>query len=231
MKVRITQIPDRYRPGIDILVSLTDEQFSESRRALDQAPPALRTTGLISSIGPLVPSIDENDLEEIIEALVSLYMVRESFRLTDEDLVTSITDIISTRDYEPQHAPEAVQRFRTRCIELLGYNGNLGVAAKAIEVLIDHEHAFCRARILTDMRPVFHDRVEDGPAAFVIVHNLKIQYHEGVQHKEFFVALDTSDIRSLRTLLDRADKKASSLKATLTDKNVPYLDADGEETT
>jgi hypothetical protein len=50
----------------------------------------------------------------------------------------------------------------------------------------------------------------------VIVHLLKLGYHSAAQkHQEFFVSLDSDDLRTLRNLIDRAEAKSKSLKASL----------------
>ena len=51
------------------------------------------------------------------------------------------------------------------------------------------------------------------PNAAVVVHTLKLMYHSGDEHDEFFIALDINDVRELRELLNRAEKKDQVLQA------------------
>jgi len=53
---------------------------------------------------------------------------------------------------------------------------------------------------------------------------LKIHFHKGNRHEEFFVALDTNDVRTLRAVLDRAEKKEAALRALLQTSGITYLD-------
>ena len=112
--------------------------------------------------------------------------------------------------------------LRQRLAKLLGYENSLGVTSKALDVMTEHERILCGARIVTDIRPVF-GRPTDKPTAAVIVHNLKISYHQDDEHREFYVALDTEDVVRLRTLLERAEMKAQSLEALLQRAATPYL--------
>jgi len=82
-------------------------------------------------------------------------------------------------------------------------------------------------RILTDVRPVFEPSApEAAPAGAVIVHTLKISYRGDNSAKDFFVALDSEDVRQLTEQLERARSKAESLKSVLKAAEVPYIDAE-----
>ena len=91
--------------------------------------------------------------------------------------------------------------------------------------MTEHAHVFCNARILSDIRPVFAESADSASAA-VVIHNLQIGFHEGGTgpHKEFYVALDTGDLRKLKELIVRAEKKDIALQTMLKSSNVPYLD-------
>jgi hypothetical protein len=80
----------------------------------------------------------------------------------------------------------------------------------------DVERAFCDARILTDLRPIFGGEV-DAPKAMIIVHTLKLSYHDAAtgKHEELFVAIDDEDIEKLKRILERAERKAKSLVSRL----------------
>ena len=58
---------------------------------------------------------------------------------------------------------------------------------------------------------------------------LKLAYHEAAESKEFYVALDTEDVRLLRDLLDRAIAKEAKLKATLSQSKFPYIGDNTED--
>jgi hypothetical protein len=104
----------------------------------------------------------------------------------------------------------------------------LSITMKAMGVVLNQERVFLQSQILTDIRPVFDqtgDAVDSVDAA-VIVHNLRIHYLVDSDHKDFYVALDTSDIQSIREMLDRAEAKAECLKRLLKNSGVSYLEAE-----
>lgn len=100
----------------------------------------------------------------------------------------------------------------------------MGTAAKAGYILTQHERIFVGARILTDLRPIFHQNVSEKPGAAVIIHMLKIMQRDN--HKNYqdqYFALDSNDIRSLKALIDRALKKEESLRDAMKDSGVVIL--------
>ena len=99
----------------------------------------------------------------------------------------------------------------------------LRLTSKALEVLTEEEHVFYSARIITDIRPIFSEDATTITAS-VVVHNLRIHFGKDSAHKNFYVALDTSDIAKLRDVLDRADAKSVALQGLLKKFSVSYID-------
>ena len=66
---------------------------------------------------------------------------------------------------------------------------------------MDRERSMLTAKILTDLRYAFKHDVEQEPYGAVVMHTLKLSYHEEGEHREFLLALDDEDIRSLRSIL------------------------------
>ena len=111
--------------------------------------------------------------------------------------------------------PAGREQFKRKIVTLMGA-GVLGIASKIVDLRTEDERVFCTGRILTDLRPVFGSRLEDGPQGMIVVHLLKLSYHSAAdKHQEFYVSLDSDDLQTLRTLIDRAEAKAKSLSASL----------------
>ena len=78
-------------------------------------------------------------------------------------------------------------------------------------------------KILTDVRYVFQTNPEEEPFGAVIVHTLKLSYHENDDHKDFYIAMDDDDLIKIRDVLDRADAKANILASKLENAKISYL--------
>jgi len=214
--VAFIKVPDRYRDGLAEIARLSEGSFSEVYEALAKAPRETSSqTELADRVSEEVGSVGRDQVKNLIAALTSLYQVRGRAGVSSEKLATEIYDAI-VREGSDLVRKEDAGEFRSRLEKFLGLDSLNVVASKAKELQTDVERAFCEARILTDLRPVFGSTVE-APIAMVIVHTLKLAYHDAAtgNHEEIFVALDGGDIEKLKAVLERAEKKAKSLAARL----------------
>ena len=90
----------------------------------------------------------------------------------------------------------------------------LPTVTKAAELLNERERVYCDGKILTDVRPVFKVKVEEGVDAAFILHTLRIAYHdEKGEFSEFFLSIDSASLDELQALITRAKAKEQQLKA------------------
>ena len=112
--------------------------------------------------------------------------------------------------------------FIQRLASLLVLDSLNTTALKAKELQLESERTFCEARIITDIRPVFGDNIDEAPT-IMIVHTLKIGFHVP-EHKDMYVALDAADIIGLKKTLGRAEEKANKLKTILDAAGIRSID-------
>jgi len=88
--------------------------------------------------------------------------------------------------------------------------------------MTDQDRVFCNARILSDIRPVFYylPRIGFGGC---YVHTLRIGFHQDDKHQDFYFALDGSDLKALKEIILRAEKKTKALEAILEKSNTKCL--------
>jgi len=107
----------------------------------------------------------------------------------------------------------------------LALNDTVGVAAKAGPVMTEHERIFEDARILTDVRLIFHPDLSEKPSTAVVVHMLRLTTRDMLGHRQAqYFALDSNDIRFMQQLLDRAIKKEETLKQLMKSSTVEIIE-------
>lgn len=205
-------IPKEDRRGLAILRQIPDKAFHSIMLKLDRSPGS----------SPKIDSLSAKDSELLFDAIKTLYRVHAHHdEISLDEFVSDICEALRelselSIDQEP--------RFRDRLEKVLKIDA-LRIAAKAISIGHEYEHLFCRARIITDARPVYGDNVSESPAAMVVTHHLKITYHGAPSElKEIFIGLGSEDIRELRTVLDRAEEKAKSLQAAFGAAKLKFID-------
>lgn len=213
-------IPEKYRQGVFKLSKLDDRTVKEIHSALSTL---IAASGESSKTAVnAVSSISETnkaDFIQIAESLVAMSYVKAGADVSLQEFVNDVSDAMENLDQIEFRVPLAQrERFKETLTTLLGAD-EFALSSKVHDLQTDDERTFCRARILTDMRPVFGPKVEDAPHGFVVTHLLKLGFHSASErhHDEFYVALDADDLRTLRGVLDRAEAKSRSLRAHLKD--------------
>ena len=217
------QIPDKFKPGFELLVRIESKTVEKLMAALSQALPFLRIEDLASAVASRVQVLTEEEVGEIMEAVISLYNLRDYSGASIDELTEGISQAFEEDEQLPHISEEEKQEFERRLASFLNLDGVLSVTSKAINVVRDHERIFTGSRILTDMRPIFGSDLEKAPAGVAIVHMLKIEYGDLQGEHEFFVALNAIDLEQLRQQLDKANKKAKSIGMMLNKVNISHL--------
>ena len=144
---RIT-IPQRNRAGLSKFLALSAEAFDNLLNALASQRPKLdlpqRATEEIKLSGT-----SKSELDEIINAIVSLSVVRWSRDIPVETFINDVSDAIGTFDSAGTSA-ESKQRLR-KILDL----DTLAITSKAITIFTDYQRILHASKILTDLRYVF----------------------------------------------------------------------------
>jgi uncharacterized protein (DUF1778 family) len=223
--MKILEIPERYYPGIQQLINITEETSKNLIDALKDLPPSANVARLAVAVQSKVDELEIEDVFHILDVITALYiLMSDRGDSSPKELSEEIAKaVLESDNFNDINNGESVQHFKERLVEFLEESEVLGITSKASDVMYDHERIFRCSRILTDIRPVFKVNEEDVPAAAGIVHYLKIQYQGLSGEEEFFVGMDEQDIEQLLEQLERALRKAKTLKLILKKADVPFL--------
>jgi hypothetical protein len=198
---------------------------AQERAGLLQTVSTLTPTLDLEEIGKSLSansSIDSDTASGILDVLVGLHGVRENLGLDLNEFIREVRRA-AEEDQDQTLIPKDWAEFAQFLTNILSLDTGLAAAAKALFVSQEYPNLYCKARVLTDLRPIFGARVEDLPTALVTAHALKITYHSGTSTEDFFVALDRKDISDLISVLERAIKKDDSLKRLTQSKGLTLL--------
>jgi hypothetical protein len=213
-------IPESAYPALKSLIRLSPADFDALCEALSKASPALDPDNFWSHVTPHVSQIETFVVKSILTEIGQMAI---GFSVSDTELTDFASAIAEASSAEIVAGEREI--LKERLIKIFTGRKGLNITTKAMGVMLDQDRIFYSARVLTDVRSVFNEKGDTVEAA-VIVHNLRIHYGQDSEHKDFYVALDTSDIQALRKELDRADTKAKALEAILKRSGVSYLDAE-----
>jgi len=220
-------IPEQYERGFIGILQLDESQVRELVSLLEDVSPTRNLTDLQREIEARTSQDMLGNLDDIIETLSSLYGLRDSMSLDLPEFVEVIGEMVDESHAEGLEFSDEQDRERFKAVmtQFLGVD-SLAIAARATDILYERERTIHGTpRIFTDIRPIFGANPEASPRGAVIVHTLKVRYHDNGQSRELFLGLDTENVNELIGVLERANSKAEALKRFLDDKGVMYIDA------
>ncbi len=203
------KIPTKYLDGVAAIKALNDIQAGALAAELEYA--SSHDDGDDFAAGHPVADLPSARLAQLYKTLKELYRVREHEHLSIDEFVTAIIEAMNNAGREDVFVHDDEQSVLRRRLSRLLSGRAFGLEAKANDLQKDFEHLYCQSRVVTDLRPVFGDKVDDGPVRMLITHALRIGYHDFGNHKELYVALDDAHIERLIEQLTRAQEKARLL--------------------
>jgi hypothetical protein len=221
----LTRIPDRYEPGLVVILALSSDpkRFSELLEALKATRPLSQLSAFSDAIYSHLEQWKRSEILNVVRTLHSLSSYLADDEMTPVDLASQILEVMRATGKEKLSVPENVRGPFVEMLSSLLQVDSIRLASKAFGLRHDHEREFCEAKIITDMRPVFAD-VHQKPTRVIVGHTLKLGYHEYGEHKEFYLALDGSDVAELKKILQRAEDKESSLRNLIADTGLTEFD-------
>ena len=221
---RLRTIPEPARAGLKYLMTISDEAFHELVNGLKDARPHLTSADYLTRLIPNTTVVTREEASAIVDAAFSM---STTYVVNDVPIEQFVQDVADALERGLVKDIAITDGTRQPLVERLSTLLNLNVfrvGVKATSVLNEQQHTLSRARILTDIRPIFGDNVADAPVGVTLVHTLKIKYREGEEIKEFFVAMDTRDVQLLMDVLERAKTKGEGLKALLSAAAINLID-------
>lgn len=157
---------------------------------------------------------DPTAAEALFRQVISLRGLIRQTNLTSDEVFEALRETLSSGI--SQWTAEEVERWEQIEPMLLAlFELDVVVlTSKALDLSYEYSHLLQRARILTDLRPVFD---QDGTAlkGAVIAHTLLLRYDDIEGEHTLSVAVDEQDILSIQRQCERALKKAVTIQAHL----------------
>jgi hypothetical protein len=217
------QVPKLHVEILREFLALSDGMIDGFISALVTARPQFNFSDLASEVPET--GVPRNLTEGILHVVVSLYRTGSSLGGGDPFLDNEVfPSLVNSGLFPPGDGGIEWQKLRRFLAAALSLERSVGTASKAGPVLTDHERIFDSAKILTDLRPVYHLDVSEKPDAAVIIHMLKITQRDQRGNKaDLFFALDSNDIATMKEIIALAEKKEQSLRGVVENSGITVL--------
>jgi len=217
------RVPPQQIGHIKKFLELPDDKIKDFLDGLANAGPQFNVADLAQKISESSQVPGETS-EGMIGVLKSLYLTRnqnQALKLFIDQTV--YRSLVKAEVFPPDS--DQWKRLRPFLIKALSCERTLGTAVKAGPILTAHERIFSGAKIISDIRPIFHLDVAEKPDAAMIVHMLRITQRDGDSSTtDFYFALDSNDIVLMKTLMDRATEKEATLRSIIQDAGMAVIE-------
>jgi hypothetical protein len=219
-------IPAQIAEGLIVMGSLPDDVFQELFSNLENLPLKIPQSGFVDDSSLRIDSILPDELDSINAAIFPLINGHSNSKTATSDYVESVVLSLkeqASKEGNDRYSEDVLKRVGERLTQVLQIR-SLRLVGKARAILLKHERTFSNGRVLSDIRPVFGESVDENPLAAVIVHMLNLTYYKEGERRDFVVALDTNDIQLLIDVLNRAQTKTKILESIITSTGMKYIE-------
>ena len=217
-------IPRSQKPLFRMMLVMDDSLWAGIISALKSAPACADVEFYIDGIVSQFPDVPK--LENMLGTVISLYSLPEALEISPERVAVEVSNAYA--DEENSDETDRV-KLKNRLQEVLGFINTIGLTAKAHSVIRNNDKTFTQAKIITDIRSVFQGDETQTPAGAVFVHTLDIDFRTNSESKEFFVTLDSRDLRILKSAIKRAEEKEAGLREQMQSWGLRALEVCGPE--
>jgi len=198
-------VPSIYIPGFEVIIKLDAIQIDSLSHIISDIKVGERFDSLIERIKVRLESLSEIDASNIIRSLVSLV---EIFDSTNRDIPKFTKDFSEAYlQSNPSASLNDKEKLEINLSKLLTKYDSIRITSKAIDIIQENQVNFRKARVISDIRLVFDDDLDGVRKYAVVVHNLKLECYNSNREIDFFAAMDLSDLKSIRDVIDRAIEK------------------------
>ena len=201
------KIPEQFISGFKELSSLKKNltyKISDILKKLDIGDGPETLAKKLSDIKDL----SKLDLSLISFTIFSLISLAQKENI--EHLVNNLTQAYSLKNKEAKK--DKITNLKNNLITILNSIDKINLTFKAIELQSEYDKIFTDCRVISDIRLIFLDKLDESPKQALVIHNLKMEYQQDEKIKESFFALDLDDLMKLKEQIERAIEKEKIIK-------------------
>ena len=215
--MRAYSIPDIYIPGFNNIIKFSTGELKSFAEVIRSLKVGEDLESILNKSKGFLPSFSDEDVYNIIRSLVSVVDIFESSGRN----IPVFTDRFSESylSSNPSATNEDSIALKRNLSILLEAFDSIRITSKAQNIILENKNNFKEARVVTDIRLVFDENLEDNKKFAVIIHNLKIDFARISKSDEFFVAMDLSDLKKMKVVIDRAIEKDRIIRESKFDLN------------
>lgn len=215
-------IPSPFKKGFVILSKTEFQLTQEIADILKPLPAGMGIENITNNIKVgMGDKMEEEDIEEIIRTFFSIVRFSKENDIDFDEFVEDITESITVSE---EFTIEEGNLLKDNLLCLYKCRSNILLTIKANELLGEFDRLFIDCRILSDIRIIFNEDLDNQEQVAVVVHQLKFDYVKHGESQQTFFALDSNDLRKLKIAIDRALEKDKNIKSNVYSNNLEFIE-------
>lgn len=200
------QIPDNLETGFKQLIEIPNQKFSELLHLIESVKIGIS----LDELKKLFDNYFNNEYSELPRLIFSF---GELLLKGDSDYATIASNLTAAyKKLTNEENNTHLDTLRNNLLLIFNKFDNLKLSLKALELLSENNNLFLNSRIITDIRSIFYDDLQDSPKYAVIIHNLKLEFQNDNDTKSIYLSLDLNDLNTLKKVVDKAILKEQRIK-------------------
>ena len=212
-------VPQRHVSAFETLRAMEDNDFLALLGALAAEDATVQGEALAKSVRQDSQQ-DLSAVSDLLDAIMSLAAIGYRTRESNSHMAKRVA---CSSQFSSDDGPD--QRFSTRIEGLLECEA-IRLQSKALAIGATHERIFANAQVITDLRPIFNEDINQSPdpEAAQLSHTLSLHFiSSDGSHDNFYIALDDDDILTMQQVLERAAIKSRSLRQFLQASGIIHI--------
>ena len=206
-------IPKHSFEGLTDLVQMGPEKLERLVHAVADREPTVDFKGLAKSLSSVVECDEEVMSRAISMVLLPLAELRSSYRMSTEEFLILLDEVIATQNHTWFEEHESDWRRVAPMVgRLIVVNGFFWLLHKVARLLVNRPAVVRELKILTELRPVYDEEVTTT-RAMLLTSTLAVEYQDGAEVKRLHLAFDQEDLQALQGQIHRLEKKIALLQA------------------
>lgn len=202
------RIPPRHLDGFTILAQMDDTAFAKFAAKLleDFEQEHVLPYEVLQE---LIDSWSDQKEREIIDSLLSVFMLNVTSETLDQTFCDMFKAGFESQTKEKVNSDQLVERLKGLFERLK----NFRVTLKAVSLIREEEHQFNDSRVLSDIRPLFHNHAPQQLGNYaIILHRLKLVRQDMDGFKEIYISLTKGQLEELKATIERALEKDADIR-------------------
>ena len=205
IRLTSTQVSD-----LKAIAELGSEALNRLAEQVESATPPPFSPPELNRVVVAAISDKPEAVDPLMRQLLSFASLRRRRRLEIDDILSGLKSALRDKGADFADGWEGIDEAFRRLLS----SGRIATIAKALDLSYDYENLVQSARIVTDVRPVFDDEVNQIDGA-VVSFTLRLKYMSLKGDNGISVAMDKGDVESLLRECERALQKADLTTQTL----------------